>query len=119
MIRNKLLLQQADQCKVSIEGLEENAIELLQIVGQFYDDYEKKQMHLNQTVKMCSSEMIALNAKLMRESKELKMLFETMKEVFFSVNMETGQLINISQACETVYGYSVGDFMNTPNYGQN
>lgn len=115
MILNKLLLQQTDQCEVSTEDLTDNIVNLLQVISNFYDEYGKERMNLQHTVKLCSSEMIDLNSKLRKESKELKTLFENMREVFFSVDMETAQLIQISQACETVYGYPMEDFINNPN----
>lgn len=115
MILNKILLQQADVYEVSTGKLPENITKLLQAISYAYDDYEKDRKNSQRTVALCSSEMIELYSRLRKESKELKTLFKNMREVFFSVNMQTNQLIQISQACETVYGYLIGDFMNNPN----
>lgn len=52
---------------------------------------------------------------LTKVGKELKKLFESMSEVFFSINMETFELIQISPSCETVYGYAVRDFRQSPD----
>lgn len=115
MTLNEKLLQQADKNQISREKQPENLIKFLKVVSDTYDDYENELKNLRHTVSLCSSEMIELNNRLRKESKELKTLFETMAEVFFSVDMETAQLIQISTACETVFGYPIGSFMKNPN----
>ena len=52
---------------------------------------------------------------LQRTNEELNMLFETMGEVFFSVDMKAARLIQISKACEIVYGYSAEEFKQNSN----
>ncbi|SFD55695.1 PAS domain S-box-containing protein [Chitinophaga sp. CF118] len=46
---------------------------------------------------------------------ELRTLFENMQEVFFSVDMETFQQLQMSPACEQVYGYPREAFIENPN----
>lgn len=53
--------------------------------------------------------------KLEKANNELRTLFHTMQEVFFSVDMESYQLLQISNTCERVYGYSVREFVENPN----
>jgi PAS domain S-box-containing protein len=52
---------------------------------------------------------------LEKANKEFKTLFENMQEAFYSVDMERYQLIQMSPACEEIYGYSVEDFKNNSN----
>jgi PAS domain S-box-containing protein len=115
MMLNKLLERQISKYVGSTDGLPENITNLLQVISDSYGHYEKDRKMLERTIELCSSEMIQLNSKLRKETHELKTLFETMREVFFSVDMENVQLIQISKACEIVYGYSVVEFMHNPN----
>lgn len=115
MIQNKTLLQQIKSCGLSTEPLSENMTKLLHCVSGTYADLENEKSNFQNIVSLCSSEMIDLNSKLKKESNQLKNLFETMREVFFSLDMETGKLIQISQACETVYGYPAEDFIKNPS----
>ncbi len=52
---------------------------------------------------------------LQKSNHELKTLFENMQEVYYSVDMITYDLIQISKSCKKVYGYSVSEFMKNPN----
>ncbi|MCF6405039.1 PAS domain-containing protein [Chitinophaga filiformis] len=45
---------------------------------------------------------------------ELRTLFNTMNEVFFSVNVEQDKLLQISPACTRLYGYAPEAFMKDP-----
>jgi PAS domain S-box-containing protein len=51
---------------------------------------------------------------LQKANRELRTLFKNMQEVFFSVDMENHQLLQISPACEQVYGYPQQDFIDNP-----
>jgi PAS domain S-box-containing protein len=112
---NKLLQRQISKYAGNMDDLPENVVNLLQVISDSYSHYEKDRKMLERTIELCSTEMIQLNSKLRKETQELKILFETMVEVFFSVDMQTAQLIQISKACEIVYGYSVSQFMHNPN----
>jgi PAS domain S-box-containing protein len=115
MTLNKLLQRQISKHAGTTDDLPENIVNLLQVISDSYSHYEKDRKMLERTIELCSTEMIQLNSKLRKETQELKILFETMGEVFFSVDMETAQLIQISKACEIVYGYSVSEFMHNSN----
>ncbi|MFA6059467.1 MAG: PAS domain-containing sensor histidine kinase [Taibaiella sp.] len=115
MMFNKLLQRQINKYAGSTDALPENITNLLQVINDSYSHYEKDRKMLERTIELCSTEMIQLNSKLRKETQELKTLFEAMREVFFSVDMEAVQLIQISKACELVYGHSVGEFMENPN----
>jgi PAS domain S-box-containing protein len=64
-------------------------------------------------------ELIDQNNNLLREMDELKrayaelkILFEEIDEVLFSVDMVSYKLIQISSACEKIYGYSTAEFLS-------
>lgn len=46
---------------------------------------------------------------------QLQTLFENMQEAFFSVDMVTYQMLQMSKASERVWGYPVSDFFKNPN----
>lgn len=51
---------------------------------------------------------------LQKANNELRTLFENMQEAFFSVDMQTLQLLQMSPACEQIYGYPQQDFIDNP-----
>lgn len=53
--------------------------------------------------------------KLLKANEELRTLFENMQEVYFSVDMETYTLLQMSRGCEKVYGLTVKDFAANSN----
>jgi len=55
------------------------------------------------------------DAELKLANEHLSTLFENMQEVFYSVDMQTYQLLQMSSACEKIYGYSVEEFHKNPN----
>lgn len=55
-----------------------------------------------------------LEAESQNTSQELQLLFNTIDEVFFSIDMINSKLIQISPACEKVYGYSTSEFLENP-----
>ena len=54
-------------------------------------------------------------AELKLANEHLSTLFENMQEVFYSVDMQTYQLLQMSSACEKVYGYSLEEFKKNAN----
>lgn len=52
---------------------------------------------------------------LIKANEELTRLFENIHEVYFSVDMETYALLQMSRTCERLYGYSVNDFAANSN----
>jgi PAS domain S-box-containing protein len=115
MTFNKLLQRQISKYAGATDDLPEKVIDLLKVISDSYDHYEKDRKMLERSIELSSSEMIKLNTKLRKESQGMRTVFETMREVFFSVDMEAVQLIQISKACEIVYGYSAAEFMQNTN----
>jgi PAS domain S-box-containing protein len=115
MMFNKLLQRQIGKYLGNADDLPEKVIHLLKVVSDSYDHYEKDRSMLERSIELSSSEMITLNNKLRQESEGMRTVFETMCEAFFSVDMETLQLIQISKACEIIYGYTASEFMQNPN----
>jgi PAS domain S-box-containing protein len=54
------------------------------------------------------------NKQLEKAHNELAVIFNSIEEVLFSVNTTERRLIQISKACNTVYGYSQPEFMADP-----
>lgn len=79
-----------------------------------YDSHTRQPLRIMGTIQDITVRKKA-EEKFMQTSKELKTLFENMQEVYFSVDMTTYQLIQISQACEIVYGYTVENFLKNSN----
>lgn len=52
---------------------------------------------------------------LVNANNELRTLFENMQEAFFSVDMQTMKQLQMSPACEKVYGYPMEAFQQNPN----
>lgn len=67
----------------------------------------------NKPVKMIGTVQDITSRK--KAEKELQTLFENMREAYFSIDMQTLQLLQMSSACEEVYGYSMEDFASNPN----
>ncbi|HTM66450.1 MAG TPA: PAS domain-containing protein, partial [Flavipsychrobacter sp.] len=61
------------------------------------------------------TDKVSSNRQLQQAHHELKTLFERINEVLYSVDMEHYILLQISAACEKVYGYSVAEFNENPN----
>lgn len=53
--------------------------------------------------------------KLIKVNNEIRTLFENMQEVFFTVDMKTFELLQMSSACEKIYGYTIRDFAKNAN----
>jgi len=114
---NKLLKRQLQKYFGSIDDVPENCVKLLDIISESYDHYEKDRRLIERSMELSSKEMIELNAEFREEKedlkkahKELKTLFENIDEVLFSVDMVSYKLLQISAACEKVYGYTSGEF---------
>ena len=50
-----------------------------------------------------------------KQDPELELLFSNIQEVIFSVDMGAYTVLQISQACEKVYGYTIEEFKANPN----
>ncbi|RYZ97991.1 MAG: PAS domain S-box protein, partial [Sphingobacteriaceae bacterium] len=62
-------------------------------------------------------EKYRLDYERQRASDEMNLLFNTIDEVFFSQDLVTSKLIQISPACEQVFGYSAAEIMADPDIG--
>src|SRR6185436_17473111 len=77
---------------------------------------------LERSIELSSNEMIELNDQLQKESEqsknahnELRSMFENIEDVFFSIDMTQNKVLQISPACEQVYGFSVEKFFENAN----
>lgn len=123
---NKLLQHQVREHFDENAKLPKNFTELLGDISGSYDQYEKEKIITERSAKLGSKEMMALNAGIKKEMedcktayKELKNLFETIDEVLYSLDMVTLKIIQISAACEKVYGYTAAEFLADDALWQN
>jgi PAS domain S-box-containing protein len=110
---NKLLQRQL-QKHLGAEKLPQNFSDFLEIISSSYDHYEQDRVMLERSIEISSAEMIELNQSQKKAHDELKTLFDNIEEVFFSVKFPEMQLLQMSSACENVYGYCLGDFEANP-----
>ncbi|SEO41922.1 PAS domain S-box protein [Mucilaginibacter sp. OK283] len=61
------------------------------------------------------TELKVAGQKLNQASQELNRLFNTLDDVLFSRDMINNKLIQISPACEKLYGYKSEEFLNNPD----
>jgi PAS domain S-box-containing protein len=115
---NKLLQRQLQKYYGSTDEAPEKLIALLAIISESYDHYEKDRKMMERSIEISSNEMIELNTSLKYEKedvkkvhKELKTLFEDIDEAFYSIDMNTYKLTQMSAACEKIYGYSTAEFI--------
>jgi len=121
---NKLLQRQIQKLYGSenISPSEDKLNLLLQVISNSYDYYEKDRAMLERSIDLSSNEMIELNNQLRKESEqskkahaELKSLFENIEEVFFSIDMIQNNVLQISSACQYVYGFPPQKFYENSN----
>jgi PAS domain S-box-containing protein len=79
-----------------------------------FDSVTNKPLKLRGTLQDITERKRA-DEQLQKANNELRTLFTNMQEAFFSLDMETFQLLQMSPACEQVYGYSQEDFKKDPN----
>jgi PAS domain S-box-containing protein len=84
---------------------------VLNTVELIVDDQTKQPVKLVGTVQDIT-EKRKKDKDLLSLNYEMKTLFENVNDVFYSVDMRSYKTIQISIACEKVYGYSVEEFMN-------
>lgn len=114
---NKLLLRQIQKHLGNSSELPEDLQSFLKAISDSYDHFEKDRNMLERSVELTSCEMIELNTRLRNEAQEtknahtqLKTLFENIDDVFFTVDMINRKTLQMSPACESVYGYTVEEF---------
>ncbi len=119
---NKLLVRQMQKHLGNSSELPESLQPFLKAISDSYDHFEKDRNMLERSVELSSCEMIELNARLRNEAQEtknahiqLKTLFENIDDVFFTVDMINQKTLQISRACESVYGYAVEEFLINSN----
>jgi PAS domain S-box-containing protein len=118
---NKVLAKQVKKI-FGVDAVHSKEVErLLEVVSATYDHLDMDREMLNHAMELSSEEMIGLYQKLkwemaesQKRSAHLDTLFRNIHEVFFSVDMQTGALLQMSVRCEQVYGYSVEDFYQNP-----
>jgi PAS domain S-box-containing protein len=123
---NKLLVRQIQKYTAGMENIPVEFHSLFEAISESYNHYERDHNLLERAIDLSSGEMISLNDELRGESekvklahKELKTLFENIEEVFFSVDMKSFKLTQMSDGCKKIYGYSADDFFTQTMLWQN
>jgi len=106
---NKLLQRQL-QKHLGAEKLPPIFLNFLEVINASYDHYEQDRVMLERSIEISSEEMIELNQSQKEAHEELKTLFDNIEEVFFSVRFPDMKLLQMSPACEKVYGRSLEEF---------
>ena len=109
------LLQRQVQKHLGPVDLPEEFLIFLQSVSSSYDHFDQDRTMLERSIEISSSELVALNESQRRALDDLKTLFDNMDEVFFSLGFTKNKLLQMSPACEKVYGYPLIDFQNNSN----
>lgn len=119
---NKLLQRQLQNFFGTLDNVPENFVALFDMIGESYDHFEKDRKLLERSMDLSSKEMIELNSQLNKEKDELKTvhfelntLFNNIEEAFFSIRFSDFKLVQMSAACEKIYGYKAKDFIANPN----
>mgnify|MGYP000306514607 CR=1 FL=1 len=112
---NKLLLKQIGKFSVSPEKFLEENRELLNVISETYNHYDKDRKMLERSIELSSGEMIELNKKLRIEKKELEKRENTLKEAqriaklgSWEADLELEEIIWSDQIYE-IFGYTPGE----------
>jgi PAS domain S-box-containing protein len=82
----------------------------LQVISDSYDQMEEDNFRLKEAIKGDSVDIIKLIHSQNKANNDLRILFENIEEVFFSLDCITNNLLHISAACLKVYGYTQKNF---------
>ncbi|MEO6232308.1 MAG: PAS domain-containing protein [Ferruginibacter sp.] len=114
---NNLLQQQLRKQFGSLGNIPEELLALFKVISDSYDHYEKDRKTMERPIEFSSIEMTELNDNLGKDkdqlkelNKELKILFEGIAEVFYTIDMTSLKFLQMSAACEKVYGYTSEEF---------
>ncbi len=95
---------------VGEKSLPKYFIDFLSAVNSSYDNFEQTQKTLEQTIESGSKQLIDLKQSHNKAHDRLKSMIDNIEEVFFSIQFPDFKLLQMSPACEKVYGYTKTDF---------
>jgi PAS domain S-box-containing protein len=120
-MHNKLLLGQIKK-HLGVEVPPQEYETLFRVISETYDMFEEEKKTLEQALVFTSKEMKHLNERCKEEAEEsktshlqLKTLIDNIDDVFFTSDMINKKVIQMSPACERIYGYSPEEFTNNFN----
>lgn len=121
---NKLLQRQLRQHFGGADKVPENFNELLNVISESYDRFEKDRKLTERSAELSSKEMIELNSDLKKEKDELKKVHCELQQAPEGINKimdssldvicavdEDGYFIQVSAACETIWGYKADELI--------
>jgi PAS domain S-box-containing protein len=119
---NKLLARQVKKFLGEGATLPEGYAQLMAAVSDAYDHYEMDRQMLDRVMELSSREMVELNQKLRHEieesrktSSELEHLFRNIHEVFYSMDMRNFKILQMSDSCVRIYGFTSEELKRDPN----
>ncbi len=119
---NHLLISQLENLFGGTENVPSGCTALLEMISSSYNEFEADRKKLERTIDLHAEKLIELNLKLRRETEELskahyelKLLFENVNQVFFSIDLTKNKIVQMSPACERIYGYSSEEFYQNVN----
>jgi len=61
------------------------------------------------------TEKLKEEKKLLEKSQQIETIFNNTKDIFYSIDIKTNKVLQISPACNEIFGYSQEDFYNNSN----
>jgi PAS domain S-box-containing protein len=120
-MHNKLLLSQIKK-HLGAETPPQEYETLFRVISETYDQFEEEKQMLEQSLVFTSREMKQLNERCHEEAEEskyshlqLKTLIDNIDDVFFTSDMVNKKIVQMSPACERIYGYAPEEFLNNYN----
>ena len=119
---HKLLQRQLKKHFGAFHEIPKTLLPLLHDISYAYDHLEKDRNVIEHALEVSSNEMTELVNTLRNETLELKKahheldtLFRNIEEVSFSIDIKNRRVIQMSDACQKVYGYFPEQFVNNIN----
>ena len=120
-MHNKLLLSQIKK-HLGSEVPPQEYESLFRVISDTYSMFEEEKQTLEKSLVFTSGEMKELNDRCKEEAEEartahiqLKTLIDNIDDVFFTSDMINKTVVQISPACEGIYGYTPEEFKTNFN----
>ena len=89
----------------------DNEIRWIHCVAEFNFDEENNPLMFHGTLKDISNQKES-DEKLVDVQNQINFIFNVLDEVFFKVDVQNQKILEVSENCETIFGFSQSDFYN-------